>query len=133
MPELSLLVVDDEQDLAEFAAAMGRELGIASEFVLTSKQFMKRFVEMEPSVVIMDVFIPEKDALELIVWMGQQNHVAPIILTSGFDPLHMNTAKTLAGHHGIVVIETLVKPISEAMMKAILGKIQLDLQDKINT
>lgn len=124
MTELNLLVIDDEIDIAEFAAELGSQLGFTSTYTSTSKDFMDNYQTQQPCAVVLDVCIPEMDANEIITWMSQQKHASPVILMSGSSTSYMSTARQLAHGKGIIVTDMLKKPITADAMKTALAKVK---------
>ncbi len=124
MAELSLLVIDDETDIAEFVAEMGNQLGFASRTTTTRDDFIKQYLEITPSAVVLDVCMPETDANEIVAWMSQQLHIAPVILISGFSSQYMLATKELARYQCVAVIDMLEKPVSAVAMTRALTKIK---------
>ena len=61
-----LLIVDDEQDFANFISLVAREVGYTVRTVDRSLDFEFQLAEWHPTVVFLDIFMPERDGLELL-------------------------------------------------------------------
>jgi DNA-binding response OmpR family regulator len=115
-----LLVMDDEPSFAEFVRRVAEAPGFSVTAISNPWQFKRTYEAITPSVVVLDIVMPEIDGIELIQWIADQEHKAKIIVVSGWDASYVNSARTLAQIKGLDSIETLAKPISlSALRKAL--------------
>lgn len=121
-----LLVVDDEPDVAEFIAEVGRQCHF-DVHVATSRQEVEHVcTQFEPSLVIMDLQMPETDGVQLLRFLGQRFSKARVVVVSGMDVKVRNTAIRLGREHGLEMAGTLQKPVRLADLEALLLSIPPD-------
>ena len=110
MNKLELLVVDDETDFAEFVADVAKDAG----FRVLSTDDPAEFFELyssETNIVVLDLFMPGIDGIELIRHLADKNSKAALILMSGKSESVLHAAQALAEELNINVLATLQKPI----------------------
>ena len=115
-----LPVMDDEPSFAEFVRRAAEAPGFSVTAISNPRKFKTTYEAIEPSIVALDIVMPEIDGIELIQWIADQEHKAKIIVVSGWDPSYVNSARTLAQVKSLDSIETLTKPVSlSALRKAL--------------
>jgi DNA-binding response OmpR family regulator len=121
MTNRRLLVLDDEADLAKFVSRVATTLGYEVEITTHGHDFQAAVLRMEPSVIMLDIVMPDIDGIELIQWLGERQSPARIIMMTGFDPLYATIAERLGSAGKLSSITTLLKPFSIADLTAVLG------------
>ena len=73
MPESKnrLLVVDDEPDILDFIDEVATEMGFQVAKAQSSNQFMMLLDEFDPTVVALDLQLPQTDGVELLRRLGE--------------------------------------------------------------
>lgn len=122
MTSKRLLIVDDEPDFGEFIREVAQGLGYEVEVTTSSQAFQKRYHDFQPSLIIMDMVMPDMDGNELLLWLSQQGYESDLIITTGFSPDYAHDAKTLAEFKGLNKVTILVKPIALSRLRAALGQ-----------
>ena len=110
MPD-RLLVVDDEIDFAKFAGQVGESAGYEARVTSNAKDFKEDFEHWHPSVVILDLSMPEVDGVELLRWLSEQHWHAQLIIMSGFDERVVEAAKMVGEERGLCISYALSKPV----------------------
>ena len=105
-----LLIVDDEQDFANFISLVAREVGYTVRTVDRSLDFEFQLAEWHPTVVFLDVFMPERDGLELLGTLERHAYGGHVVMMSGADPLYLNMAAASAKMRGLRLSAVLPKP-----------------------
>ena len=117
-----LLIVDDEPDIADFATYVGEDSDYDVITMSSGKEFQEAYSLLSPNLILMDVAIPDIDAVGLLEWLKKQpGKHAPIILMSGHGDYMLNWAKTVGTESGLSIIGTLSKPISYDDLKNVLS------------
>lgn len=116
-----LLVMDDEPSFGEFVRRVAEAPGYSVTVISNPWKFKGTYGAIEPSVVVLDIVMPEIDGIELIQWIADQEHKAKIIVVSGWDASYVDFARTLAQAKGLDSIETLTKPISLSVLRKALS------------
>ncbi len=106
-----LIVVDDELNMSEFVAFVGESLGFDTRICITGNSFQKEFSNALPDLVVMDIAIPDIDAIDLLRWLSEVGCDAPVILMSGYGDNILNWARELGISWGIPISDVLLKPI----------------------
>jgi len=117
-----LLIVDDEPDMGDFAAFAGEVSGYEVITMDCGKEFQEAFLVMSPDLILMDIAIPDIDAVGLLEWLAKAGNQVPIILMSGHGDYMLNWAKTVGTDLGMSVIGTLSKPIALDDLEKILSE-----------
>lgn len=117
-----LMVVDDETDMGEFVCAVAEKGGFNAINTDQAGEFIARFQD-DLAVVVLDLFMPGVDGIELIRFLGERQSTAHVILMSGVDSSVLHSAKELAVELGLDVIGTLNKPFRRDELKSLLGKV----------
>ena len=116
-----LLVVDDEIDICDFVAAVAEDLGFETAQVTTHEEAKHRYKEFEPTLIVMDLAMPDGDGIELLRFLNAERNQSKILLISGFDKKVLSTAMQLGKEQGLAMIGTLQKPILIDDLEAMLS------------
>ena len=108
MSEKRLLVVDDEPEFGELVARVAADLQSA-------------YHELHPTLVVLDMVMPEMDGNELVLWLMEQHYAADLIIITGYSPEYAKDAQLLAEFKGLHSVTTLAKPIRLAKLREALG------------
>lgn len=122
-PVPSVLAVDDNGDILELIRRAAAGAGHQIEAVTTGAKFMDAFSRLKPEVVILDVFMPDMDGIELIRWLADVESTARLIIMSG-DPMgpYGTFAAKLAEASGARKVAVLAKPFRmHELLTAIAG------------
>jgi two-component system response regulator AtoC len=81
----SVLIVDDDESFRTYITLMLRARGYAADAVENGAQVVSRLSSMPalPSVVLLDVFLPDGDGIEVIRQIRAQGVNVPVIMLSG--------------------------------------------------
>lgn len=120
MTNRRLLVVDDEADLTKLIARVATTLGYEVETTTHGHDFQAAVLRMDPSVIMLDIFMPDIDGIELIQWLAERESPARIIVMTGFNPLYANIAEGIGSARMLSRIATLLKPFSISDLTAVL-------------
>ncbi len=126
MSNQSLIVVDDEPELAAIVLDVAGTLGFDCLTANSGKELQNIWTDGSPDVIVLDIFMPDLDGLELIKWLAVQDHQAPVILVSGYGQKYIESARQLGEARGVNIIGTLIKPFEVGDLKALLRKATLD-------
>src|SRR5687768_12740594 len=107
---LRLLVVDDEPELAELIAEFGRRAGYEATCTSDPDDF-DRLYRDDLDVIVLDLWMPRRDGVELLRHLAERQSRARVILVSGFDERVLASARGLAASYGLNVIGALTKPV----------------------
>jgi DNA-binding response OmpR family regulator len=115
-----LLIVDDEPEFGEYVGRVGERIGLSVRVTTNAKTFKETFQSFDPTVIVMDIVMPEVDGIELIEWLSENECTAKVILVTGFNPHYADATQKLGEARGMMSVTTLTKPVSLADLKAAL-------------
>jgi EAL domain-containing protein (putative c-di-GMP-specific phosphodiesterase class I) len=115
----TMLIVDDEPDVAEVIAEFAGRAGY--EVVTTSSpEAFDGLYHDGLDVIVLDLWMPQVDGIELIRRLAQRRSTARLVLVSGFDRRVLESASQLALSHGLRVAGALGKPLRLAELTEVL-------------
>ena len=115
-----LLVLDDEPDFARFVRRVAEEIGYAVQVAGHSAEFRRLYATFDPTVLVLDIVMPEVDGIDTIRWLADRKPSAGLVIVSGFEQRYLSAAEQLARLKGIDVAATLTKPIELAALRSVL-------------
>jgi CheY-like chemotaxis protein len=116
MPE-RVLILDDEEDFAAFAAAALKPDGHEVKIVTESVKVPTVLEEFDPTVLLLDIVMPEPDGIEVVSWLAKTNFSGRVILMSGYGGKYIEVTSKIAEVKGLRLTETLTKPVSPATLR----------------
>jgi DNA-binding response OmpR family regulator len=120
MADDRLLVLDDEPDFARFVRRVAEEIGYKVEMANRPAEFRRLYATFEPTVLVVDIVMPEADGIDTIRWLAGRKPNAGLIIVSGFEQRYLAAAEQIARLKGIDVAAALTKPIELATLRALL-------------
>jgi EAL domain-containing protein (putative c-di-GMP-specific phosphodiesterase class I) len=123
MPGLSpnrLLVIDDQPDILEFISQVAQQCGFAVSSVDTADRFQEQLTAFAPSMIIIDLQMPNVDGVELIRLLARRQVRAPLLIASGMDARVLASAEQLGRSLGLKMSGVLQKPIMLGDLEAAL-------------
>ncbi len=88
MPKI--LVVDDNSNIQKMVANALKDQGIEVVGLGNGEAAVKKFSDLNPDLVLADVFMPVRDGYELCQWVKDNDkfaHIPVFLLVGAFDPL----------------------------------------------
>ena len=110
MRQPRLLVIDDEPVLAEFVAQVARDCGFEPILTSDDRKFRQAVTSKSPDMVVLDLGMPGMDGVELLRFLAEQDHKAPVLIISGFDRRVLESAFRLGEALGLEMLGPLEKP-----------------------
>jgi len=118
-----LVIIDDKRDFGEFVVMVANQVGIGAQATDNAVDFRRLVDESMPSVVVLDLQIPDVDGLELLIELGERRCRAKIMLISGMDLRVLDTARRLGGELGLSMVPPIQKPIGAAALGRVLARL----------
>src|SRR5258708_40148157 len=100
--------------MGTIVAATATQLGIAVEAALTVSDCLKllRDVDRKPPVaLIVDIFMPQEDAFDLMRALAAHKCQVPIVVMTGWGSEYLPVAREVGRVWGLDVIETFPTPL----------------------
>jgi CheY-like chemotaxis protein len=117
---MRLLVVDDDVRLTRIVALSAAQLGLETTQINHPSQALEAFISLRPDVILLDVFMPELDGIDVLHEILLTGIPTRIILTSGGDEGLLSVAREAAHFHGAEDAIVLPKPFRRAELLAAL-------------
>jgi DNA-binding response OmpR family regulator len=105
-----LLIVDDDQLLAAKLKTDGDRLGLSVKTVHDTSAFKDELEDWNPTIIAMDLVMPDSDGLELLRICVRLRYRGQLILMSGGFELYLRMAEEIARTHNLNVVARLPKP-----------------------
>ncbi len=115
-----MLLIDDELGFREFAGKVAASAGYQVEVTSNAKDFMRFYESFDPTLIVLDMILPEMDGFELMQWLITQNCEARILVVTGYNPHYAEMAETIGTDAGKLDVQTLTKPIGLMELRAAL-------------
>ncbi len=120
MSEKTVLIVDDNEEFAEFVRDAAEQLSYRSVILTDSRQFSTLFERVKPDILVLDIVMPNVEGTEIVQWLINREARTRVILVSGSNPLYSRIAKTLGEARGLGPVTVLQKPVRlEALRDAL--------------
>ncbi len=117
-----LIVIDDERSFGDFVGKVAAAAGYEATVTDTIGDFRRAVEEESPSVIVMDLQMPEMDGFELLRELGQNRNKASMIIVSGaVDARTMETARRLGKELGLTMAGILEKPVRAPDLQSLLA------------
>ena len=122
MQALKVLLVDDDPAMVELIARNVRRLGGECQSAQGLEQILDVIGQWQPSHIILDLFMPGLNGMDITHALAEARIDIPVILTSGTDKRLMEAVARSARTHGLTVSALLSKPFTRARLAASLGQ-----------
>ncbi len=124
MSAARVLVLDDEPEFGAFVRRVAEKMGCEVEVTERAVDFQERLPVFEPTLIVLDVVMPDIDGIEVLKWLAARNCQARILVVTGFNPRYTEMAGVLGDAIGLD-IQTHTKPISLKDLRTVIagGKI----------
>ena len=117
-----LLVIDDEVGICEFVGEVASDLSFDVRLTTRVDEFRSELAGFSPSVIVMDLQMPDIDGIELLRELAAGGCSATVLLMSGMDSRVLSTAEHLGKSLGLRMSGVLPKPIMLDDLEAMLDK-----------
>ncbi|MBI3418927.1 MAG: response regulator [Proteobacteria bacterium] len=106
-----LLIVDDEVGISALIERVAEPLGYSVSVANDSMYFMRLYEAIAPDVVMVDIFMPGYDGIEIMRQLVQAKCTARVLFMSGADDFFLQSVLRLAADMGLQDIGMMTKPI----------------------
>ena len=105
-----LLVVDDEPEIGVLISRIGRKCGYVVRSTTHPDEFTSLYADWRPTLVALDLAIPDIDGIELLRFIARQRTRSRIIVMSGMGATMLGVAHRFAETFGLDIAAVLEKP-----------------------
>ena len=85
MSEKRLLVVDDEPEFCELVRKVAADMGYEVQVATNGHTFQAAYLTLQPTLIVMDMVMPEMDGNELVLWLVEQGYAADLVIITGYS------------------------------------------------
>jgi CheY-like chemotaxis protein len=115
-----LLVIDDEPAFCAFVRRVAEAEGFVVTVAADGDAFKRAYVALQPTVIMLDLVLPDIEGIELLQYLAQQGCRARVFVISGYNPDYPRLAQAVAGSRGLTTVQALTKPIDAGQLRAAL-------------
>lgn len=105
-----LLVIDDEPEIGAYIRMVADPMGFDVEITTRAQDFLEAYEREEPSLICVDIVMPEMDGLELLRTLSQRNCRSPVLLISAYNRLIVDATKNLGQAYRLPYVRSMSKP-----------------------
>lgn len=121
-----LLIVDDEVAFGAFIVEVALRSGYDARATSDARTFKQDYADFRPTIIILDLSMPEIDGIELLRFLEAQRCEAGILIVSGFDQRVLDSAAHLGIARGLRMLGTIPKPVRVATLHELFGRLRHD-------
>ncbi len=118
----TLLIVEDQELLAHYMGALAADLGWSAEIAGTVRAVERLLEEAHPSVLVLDLGLPDGDGVELLRYLSRRGYRGSIIIVSSCGDDILEACSRLANELGLEVAGRARKPITAVRFAELLGQ-----------
>lgn len=121
-----LLIVDDDAGFCSLVRDIAEEAGFLATEVSSRTSFDRLIASFAPSAIVLDLNMPETDAIEYLRALGSIRCTTPIIVVSGRDEKVLATARHLGTMLGLTIHQVMQKPVHAGALQAVLAELKTE-------
>lgn len=125
-----LLVLDDENDVAEMICMMAATSAFETEHTDDVENFLNKALSWKPTHVIVDLHLADRDGIEVLHRLAAFDCKSAVIIISGLGGRILDSSSRAASENGLSLIGTLLKPFSKGMLMDLLALEAPELPDQ---
>jgi two-component system, chemotaxis family, chemotaxis protein CheY len=125
---ITLLAVDDDASSAELVVRIAERCGFEAFATSDPRGFIELCKQLNPSVLSIDINMPNIDANGLLVLLHEAGFAGKIMIVSGQDHDTLRTVSDFGASLGLQKPEIMQKPIDIAKMRLLLGGLSREIQ-----
>ena len=124
-----ILIVEDEPDIARVLQAYLAKAGFRVESAGDGAAAMRRFDAWTPSLVLLDVMLPDTDGWQLLAWIRERG-ACPVIMLTAMSDLESRLAVLNAGADDYICKPFVAEEVV-ARVQAVLRRLPLVASGKV--
>ena len=116
---MNILIVEDDKQVISTITQILERLGYQTDAAETGEDAVKKVKEKSFDLILLDVYLPDTDAFQLIPLLGKINPKLKIVAMTGYD-----TAELEKEIRELGVLHYIRKPFTSNELKTLLMHIQ---------
>ncbi len=118
MPDANILIVEDEEDLAENLADLLELEGYSSKICFSGEEALKEIESALPDIILLDIQLPEIDGVEVLRRVKKSYPTLPVVMVSASSQRGMGEKVKEYGADGMVM-----KPYDQDELLQLIGNL----------
>lgn len=118
-----LLVIDDEPMSSAAIGRIARGSGFDAIITTDIDDFRTRVLSWNPTVLVLDLSMPEMDGSEVMIWLAKQGCKAQILIVSGHELEQLREAEATGRALGLNMAGVLQKPLRVDTLRSVFRRI----------
>lgn len=127
-----LLIIDDEKEFGVFVAKVAVGAGFQVRMTSHPHEFKTIIAEWNPTLVALDLHMPEMDGIELLRYLAAEHRSSRIVIMSGVDGRVMDAARRVGIERGLDIAGTITKPIRAKDLRAMLEGLKPPVLERLD-
>src|SRR5579863_3502117 len=111
---MRLVVLDDNESVTEFMAAVASKRGWSVATATHKAEFRALVDAAPPDAILLDLQLGESDGIEELRFLHSRNFAGTVVLMSGFDARVLASAREIGDALGLTVSAVIEKPARAA-------------------
>ena len=121
---MRLVVLDDDEAIAQFMAAVASDRGWDARAVMHEAEFQSLIRAAPPTAIILDLQLATSDGIEQLHFLHSVGYPGAIVLMSGFDARVLASAQQIGHSLGLSIVAAIEKPARAAQVRDVLAAIE---------
>ncbi len=117
-----ILIIDDEKSILESLSSVLRDEGFSVSTARDGKEGLAKFERERPRVVLLDVWMPEMDGLEVLKQVREKDSEAVVIVISGHGTISTAVEAVKIGASDFLEKPLSIDKVLEVITRALAGK-----------
>ena len=118
MREFSLLVIEDDADMAQLLAEIAEQQGFQTQISLTVQDGLQQLMLLNPDVVLTDLRLPDGSGLQVVETIQAQNGQTEVVMITGYASLQDAVEAFKFG-----LFDLITKPFETQLIKNLLSRL----------
>lgn len=124
-----VIIEDDLVDIKDINKKIAQILnshsleGVHVETFSSSRLGLEWLINNDAALLILDVCLPDQDAIEMMESLSTEGVIVPVFLTSGVDQLVLSTANKVGKAADSIIVGHSMKPIPAAVLEEALKEV----------
>ena len=123
-----LLVIDDDAPSAALIGRIAQACGFDTIITTDADNFKARVLSWVPTVIVLDLSMPDMDGSQIMLWLAGQACAAQILIISGHDMDRLWEAQAAGSSVGLNMAGILQKPMRLDILRTVFREIYEDVR-----
>ena len=125
----TVFIVDDDAGVRDSVLRLVQSVGLSAELYESSAAFLRAITPERPGCIVLDVWLPELNGLEILKILDERKIHTPIIMMSGYADVAIAVEAMKAGVYDFLEKPFSVQRMLESIQKAMVRDRLLRLRD----